>query len=134
MTSKFFEQPKHTDTAVTSKTDETILKAKEVKVKNLTKPEVEASEKVQANTMDVEEPIISPPVSNAKSMVIQIPIIENNSNFSNLFQSKARENSVTGFLFNHGHHGLPESLDVSMSTTGFEEGDPEYPHCLGRQL
>ncbi|XP_061716343.1 myosin heavy chain, striated muscle-like [Cydia pomonella] len=33
---------------------------------------------------------------------------------------------VTGLLFNHGT-GLPDSLDVSISTTGFEDGDADYP-------
>ncbi|XP_047991436.1 myosin heavy chain, striated muscle-like [Leguminivora glycinivorella] len=33
---------------------------------------------------------------------------------------------VTGLLFNHGS-GIPDSLDVSISTTGFEDGDTDYP-------
>ncbi|XP_063536556.1 myosin heavy chain, striated muscle-like [Cydia strobilella] len=33
---------------------------------------------------------------------------------------------ITGLLFNHGP-GLPDSLDVSINTTGFEDGDADYP-------
>ncbi|XP_063364415.1 uncharacterized protein LOC134653058 isoform X2 [Cydia amplana] len=33
---------------------------------------------------------------------------------------------ITGLLFNHGA-GLPDSLDISISTTGFEDGDADYP-------
>ncbi|XP_063383833.1 myosin heavy chain, striated muscle-like isoform X2 [Cydia fagiglandana] len=33
---------------------------------------------------------------------------------------------ITGLLFNHGT-GLPDSLDISISTTGFEDGDADYP-------
>lgn len=41
------------------------------------------------------------------------------------------ERPVTGLLFNHGTQGIPDSLNVSISTTGFEEGDADFPHCIG---
>ncbi|CAH0398253.1 unnamed protein product [Chilo suppressalis] len=42
--------------------------------------------------------------------------------------------SVTGLLFKHGTQGIPDSLNVSISTTGFEEGDSDFPHCLDTSL
>ncbi|CAK1580466.1 unnamed protein product [Parnassius mnemosyne] len=40
------------------------------------------------------------------------------------------EKPITGFLFNHGSQGIPDSLNLSESTTGFEEGDGDFPHCI----
>ncbi|KAM3965289.1 uncharacterized protein ACR2FA_000676 [Aphomia sociella] len=43
------------------------------------------------------------------------------------------DKGVTGFLFSHGTQGIPDSLNVSISTTGYEEGE-DFPHCLDSSL
>ncbi|KAL4716685.1 hypothetical protein ACJJTC_004804 [Scirpophaga incertulas] len=45
-----------------------------------------------------------------------------------------KEKSVTGFLFNHGTQSIPDSLNVSISTTGYDDGDPDYAHCIDASL
>ncbi|CAG9786854.1 unnamed protein product [Diatraea saccharalis] len=45
-----------------------------------------------------------------------------------------QEKSYTGLLFKHDAQGIPDSLNVSVSTTGFEEGDPDFPHCIDSSL
>lgn len=40
------------------------------------------------------------------------------------------DKAFSGYLFSHGPQGLPDSLDVSISTTGYEDGD-DFPHCIG---
>lgn len=45
---------------------------------------------------------------------------------------KGAEKPVSGILFTHGPQGIPECLDISMSTTGYEEGDADFPLCLGK--
>ncbi|CAG5045088.1 unnamed protein product [Parnassius apollo] len=40
------------------------------------------------------------------------------------------EKPVTGFLFNHGSQRITDSLNLSESTTGFEEGDGDFSHCI----
>ncbi|KAI5633660.1 hypothetical protein NE865_13608 [Phthorimaea operculella] len=44
------------------------------------------------------------------------------------------ERPVTGLLFTHGPQGIPDCLDISMSTTGYEEGDADFPTCLDSSL
>ncbi|CAH2048709.1 unnamed protein product, partial [Iphiclides podalirius] len=41
---------------------------------------------------------------------------------------------VTGFLFNHGSQGVPDSLNLSESTMGLEEVDGEFPHCIDSNI
>ncbi|XP_049873154.1 uncharacterized protein LOC126371827 [Pectinophora gossypiella] len=44
------------------------------------------------------------------------------------------ERPVAGLLFSHGPQGIPDCLDISMSTTGYEEGDNDFPTCLDSSL
>lgn len=39
------------------------------------------------------------------------------------------EKQVSGLLFTHGTQAIPDSLNVSMSTTGYDDSD--FPHCIG---
>ncbi|XP_068633551.1 putative leucine-rich repeat-containing protein DDB_G0290503 [Battus philenor] len=39
---------------------------------------------------------------------------------------------ITGYLFNHGSQGISESLNLSDSTLGLEDGD--FPHCIDSSL
>ncbi|XP_059052246.1 uncharacterized protein LOC131846844 [Achroia grisella] len=43
------------------------------------------------------------------------------------------DKTLTGLLFSHGTQGIPDSLNVSISTTGFEEGE-DFPHCIDSSL
>ncbi|CAH0585586.1 unnamed protein product [Chrysodeixis includens] len=43
-----------------------------------------------------------------------------------------RDNPVSGLLFSHGPQGIPDSLNASMSTTGYE--DLDIPHCIDSSL
>lgn len=47
------------------------------------------------------------------------------------FQAKGSQKPVAGFLFDHGPQGIPDTLDISLSTTGCDEGE-DFPHCLGK--
>lgn len=38
---------------------------------------------------------------------------------------------VRGILFNHGSQCIPDSLNVSINTTGCDDGDPDYPQFIG---
>ncbi|KAJ8722208.1 hypothetical protein PYW08_004610 [Mythimna loreyi] len=42
------------------------------------------------------------------------------------------EKPVPGLLFNHGTQAIPDSLNASMSTTGFDDSD--FPHCIDSSL
>nr|XP_026499817.1 intracellular protein transport protein USO1-like [Vanessa tameamea] len=41
---------------------------------------------------------------------------------------------VAGLLFTHGSQDIPDSLNVSMSTTGFDEANDDYPPCIDSSL
>ncbi|XP_053609738.1 uncharacterized protein LOC128674832 [Plodia interpunctella] len=49
-------------------------------------------------------------------------------------QSQSVQKSVSGFLFKHGPQEIPDSLNVSISTTGYDEGEVDFPHCLDSSL
>ncbi|KAJ8731237.1 hypothetical protein PYW07_004401 [Mythimna separata] len=64
--------------------------------------------------MDVDEMIESSPKENKK-------------------QDEPRsEKPVPGLLFTHGTQAIPDSLNASMSTTGFDDSD--FPHCIDSSL
>ncbi|XP_026762016.2 uncharacterized protein LOC113520808 [Galleria mellonella] len=67
--------------------------------------------------------------------VIKPDAINNESNLIVTQESKLMktDKAVTGFLFSHGTQGCPDSLDMSISTTGFEEGE-DFPHCIDSNL
>ncbi|XP_035440343.2 uncharacterized protein LOC118269383 isoform X1 [Spodoptera frugiperda] len=44
----------------------------------------------------------------------------------------ASDKAVAGLLFTHGTQAIPDSLNASMSTTGFEDSD--FPHCIDSSL
>ncbi|XP_072949401.1 uncharacterized protein [Epargyreus clarus] len=39
---------------------------------------------------------------------------------------------VAGLLFNHGSQCIPDSLNISINTTGFE--DEDFPHCIDSSI
>ncbi|XP_050350626.1 uncharacterized protein LOC126773659 [Nymphalis io] len=41
---------------------------------------------------------------------------------------------VAGLLFTHGSQDIPDSLNVSMSTTGYDDADGDYPPCIDSSL
>ncbi|KAJ0176505.1 hypothetical protein K1T71_007684 [Dendrolimus kikuchii] len=48
-------------------------------------------------------------------------------------KSKKPNKPITG-LFTHTSQGLPASLNISMNTTGFEDGDADYAYCIDSNL
>ncbi|XP_038209922.1 uncharacterized protein LOC119830839 [Zerene cesonia] len=42
--------------------------------------------------------------------------------------------TVAGLLFTHGPQSIPESLNLSMSTAEYEEGDSDFPHGIDSSL
>ncbi|XP_046965801.1 uncharacterized protein LOC124534150 [Vanessa cardui] len=60
---------------------------------------------------------------------------ENVMNFYEYNNNKTQKDTpVAGLLFTHGSQNIPDSLNVSMSTTGFDEGDGDYPPCIDSSL
>ncbi|CAG4971380.1 unnamed protein product [Colias eurytheme] len=42
--------------------------------------------------------------------------------------------TVAGLLFTHGPQSIPDSLNLSMSTAEYEEGDSDFPHGIDSSL
>ncbi|CAH0691960.1 unnamed protein product [Spodoptera exigua] len=123
------------------KDDETIVKSKFFQNENL------GANEVSDVTMDVDEEAVALkndllPAENLKSTE-EVNVKEHNiaMDVDNVVVSSPKEDkknekppvsdkAVTGLLFTHGTQAIPDSLNASMSTTGFEDSD--FPHCIGR--
>ncbi|XP_030019726.1 uveal autoantigen with coiled-coil domains and ankyrin repeats isoform X2 [Manduca sexta] len=46
----------------------------------------------------------------------------------------SQKETVSGLLFTHGENALPESLDASISTTGYDDGEADFPHFIDSNL
>ncbi|XP_075977922.1 uncharacterized protein LOC142977730 [Anticarsia gemmatalis] len=68
--------------------------------------------------MDIDEPIASSPMPN------KVDVQPN--------QEQKPDKPISGLLFTHGTQAIPDSLNVSMSTTGFDDSD--FPHCIDSSL
>ncbi|KAJ2949226.1 hypothetical protein O0L34_g6174 [Tuta absoluta] len=114
VTSKFFE--------ATSKNTENDTNTQEINNDNPnTQHEIEENNKEEVDVTEndqTEDNIVSMDVDNAVSSP----------------KGNNAERPVTGLLFTHGPQGIPDCLDISMSTTGYEEGDPDFPTCLDSSL
>ncbi|CAH1638325.1 unnamed protein product [Spodoptera littoralis] len=65
--------------------------------------------------MDVDDIVVSSPKDSKKHENLSIS-----------------DKAVAGLLFTHGTQAIPDSLNASMSTTGFEDSD--FPHCIDSSL
>ncbi|XP_021185518.3 uncharacterized protein LOC110372847 [Helicoverpa armigera] len=114
VTSKFFQHENQEDMIDEMKDDrmemdeEPRVPETEEKLK-----EQESKEKTTA-PMDVDVIIVSSPKENKKH------------------EDPRPEKPLTGLLFNHGTQAIPDSLNVSMSTTGYDDSD--FPHCIDSSL
>ncbi|CAH2096023.1 unnamed protein product [Euphydryas editha] len=55
-------------------------------------------------------------------------------NNQNTIDKAQKDIPVAGFLFTHGPQGIPDSLNISTSTTGYDEADTDYPTCIDSSL
>ncbi|XP_047533693.1 uncharacterized protein LOC125068540 isoform X3 [Vanessa atalanta] len=53
---------------------------------------------------------------------------------NDITQFTLKDMPVAGLLFTHGSQDIPDSLNVSMSTTGFDEANDDYPPCIDSSL
>ncbi|KAF9423909.1 hypothetical protein HW555_000967 [Spodoptera exigua] len=125
------------------KDDETIVKSKFFQNDNL------GANEVSDVTMDVDEEAVALkndllPDENLKNTE-EVNVKEHNiaMDVDNVVVSSPKEDkknekppvsdkAVTGLLFTHGTQAIPDSLNASMSTTGFEDSD--FPHCIDSSL
>ncbi|KAL0882990.1 hypothetical protein ABMA27_016478 [Loxostege sticticalis] len=116
VTSKFFQSNKAN---IFENDENNITEVTEIP-KSSTEPDNEETAKEQAekNNEDIEN------VMEMDDMIVCSPKPKQTS----------KERTITGLLFNHGTQGIPDSLNVSISTTGFEEGDADFPHCIDSSL
>ncbi|XP_037970801.2 uncharacterized protein LOC105382530 isoform X3 [Plutella xylostella] len=113
VTSKFFNKTKETDRKAEVDTPKEADKQNAVEVIN-TQCEQTARDEINKGDADLD-------------------YIGNNAT-GDINNTKKEDKSITGFLFTHGPNGIPDSLDVSMSTTGFDDGDADFPHGIDSSL
>ncbi|XP_028037048.1 uncharacterized protein LOC114248121 [Bombyx mandarina] len=82
-----------------------------------------SEDRTRSDTVDFE----NAPEANATAMDVDVE-----TNSQAIYQKQ--QNPVKGFLFSHGPNDIPDSLDISVSTTGFEDVDAEFPHCIDSSL
>ncbi|XP_026739004.1 uncharacterized protein LOC113501899 isoform X2 [Trichoplusia ni] len=125
VTSKFFnceKQETKTDEPKENKVDEMEVDTniQDVEEKQEEREKVEAPKTPVPNdkmlTMEVDSIVASSPKEN-KVLTVEVP---------------KHDNPVSGLLFTHGTQGIPDSLNASLSTTGYE--DLDIPHCIDSSL
>ncbi|XP_028172341.1 intracellular protein transport protein USO1-like [Ostrinia furnacalis] len=119
ITSKFFQPSK----ASIEKDDDKIVENTEAIEREKTTKECD-NEEEPPNKQDIKINEVIENAMDVDDIVVSSPKLK----------PTPKERSVAGLLFSHGTQGIPDSLNVSISTTGFEEGDADFPQCIDSSL
>ncbi|KAI8436966.1 hypothetical protein MSG28_010382 [Choristoneura fumiferana] len=79
------------------------------------------------NEVDGDKPTQVNDTEEAENKSDEMEVTEENVPSVKVKQARTNGNPVTGLLFSHGANGIPDSLDVSISTTGLEDEDADFP-------
>ncbi|CAB3261643.1 unnamed protein product [Arctia plantaginis] len=125
ITSKFFEN--HTETIIVNDHDDIAMEVDEQPEPAETEETLKPQEDVQA-IQSPKDGIVMP--MDEDKMIIST----SQTNKVNLkpFEEQNSEKTVAGLLFTHGRQEIPDSLNVSLSTNGYEDSD--FPHCFDSSL